>query len=112
MAGKWAKPHGHWEWSDDGADVDIASMSADEMFHPPADDGDRWGDWVYSKANQTLTYEPANYEIRLDEVTDTASFVDWLAHLLETKPFMSTTALGDFTQAVDDIVGLRSLMDE
>ena len=38
----------------------------------------RWGDWVYDKELMTLTNMKYDYEIDLEEVSDSAAILDWI----------------------------------
>ncbi len=108
MAGKWAKPHGHWEWVSD--ELGTAFDPAIFLTRPKADTGDHWGPWVYNAEQRLLTYRDGRdeYEIPLDRIDSATSFVEWLAQL-EEKGWVPESGLGHFVHAIRDLVGLRKL---
>lgn len=106
----WSKKSGHWK-REEATTGDIARWDPKELFErPAAETGDHWGKWVYNKTHHTLYFDPSNinYEIRLKEIHTAEELADWLAQLSE-KTWMTAADFGDFLEAIDDFIGLRSL---
>ena len=104
----WTKESGHWTWDEQGA------RSGDDVVakKPQPSTGDHWGRWVYDRDLRTLTFDAKSrnrYEVRLDHLQTAVDFVDCLVGL-RSKDSLGRTDLGDFLEAVDDVVGLGSYL--
>lgn len=108
MAG-WHKPHGHWEAkrTPGRLTVSLAELGGDA---PPADHGDRWGNWVYSAESLALEHRDAHdhwdYEVDLERCETSAAVLDWIVQC-SYKPWITHQDLGDLIEALDDLFGLQ-----
>lgn len=75
--------------------------------------GQKWGLWTYDAQLQTLTITigAMDYEIPVDEIkqSPTSELPDWLAQLAD-KTWMTPEHMGNFVYALNEIIGLRSLI--
>jgi hypothetical protein len=66
-------------------------------------DGASWGNWRLDAETLTLVLEsPSYYEIRLDEITDSAQMLDWIFQI-QTKSWATNDVIGNLIRAFDDI---------
>ena len=81
------------------------------MKKPEAETGDSWGRWVYDRELRTLTFDPEGsaYEVRLGHLRTAVDFVDCLVGL-RSKDGFARPDLGDFVEAVDDLIGFGSYL--
>jgi hypothetical protein len=65
----------------------------------------QWGDWRHDKATNILTYGPARYNIRLNEIDSSAAMLDWIFQILP-KNWKGDKAkiMFDLLQAFDDLL--------
>lgn len=67
-------------------------------------DGTAWGDWHLETSNLTLVLKSGrhNYEIDLEEITDSAHMLDWIIQL-RMKAWVTNDIIGDLVSAFQDI---------
>lgn len=67
-------------------------------------DGHSWGIWTIRKSSLSLdlTSRQHSYQIRLDEINDSAAMLDWIFQLL-MKSWFTDQMLGDLLRAFEDI---------
>lgn len=65
----------------------------------------RWGDWRYNPNSFTLTYLPHGYEVNLEECTDSAHVLDWIAQIASKT--WGTKAVGSFVLALNELLYLQ-----
>ena len=69
----------------------------------------RWGNWVFNKDDNTLDFCSSTnytYYIDLDECTNSAQILDWIAQVSH-KLYMTSTDIGNLVKALDDIFNLQ-----
>ena len=70
--------------------------------------GMRWGDWQLhadsERSSYTLLLESGlhHYEVRIDEITDTAKMLDWIFQL-RMKTWVTNDIMGDLLSAFLDL---------
>jgi hypothetical protein len=65
-------------------------------------DGFSWGNWKLDAGTLTLVSESPSYEIRLDEITDSAEMLDWIFQI-QMKTWATNDVIGNLIRAFDDI---------
>ena len=67
-------------------------------MQPPVD-GKSWGSWTFDLKTLTLAYKGEHrYEVRLDEISDSAEMLDWLMQL-QMKTWTTTEDIGQLVHA-------------
>ena len=67
----------------------------------------RWGDWVYDKELMTLTNLKHDYEIDLEEVSDSAAILDWIFQVFN-KEWNDPIAVYHLLEALEDLLNPQS----
>ena len=67
----------------------------------------RWGDWVPDWEHLTLTNQRENYGFDLERFKTAALMLNMIVQV-RTKPYMSTTDVGDFVAGLDDLFAIQS----
>ena len=67
---------------------------------------DRWGRWTLDAEHLVLCHEEG-YEIELERFSSAAPMLDMIVQV-RNKVFMTTTDVGDFVAALDDIFDIQS----
>lgn len=63
-----------------------------------------WGRWTLNPNNACLETQNPTYQIPVDEMTSSASILDWIFQIQE-KTWASSQDVGDLVEAVADILG-------
>lgn len=68
-----------------------------------------WGSWIFDVSRLVLYWGrgPYPYEIDLEDCTDSAQVLDWIAQLSH-KQWCSAADIGDLVRALDDIFDLQA----
>jgi hypothetical protein len=104
-------------------DFNETNGAFDETFNEPPDenrgrregiwlkDAIHWGDWQYDENRRVLDCFDEErrclYYVKLSGMTK-SEFIDWLAQLSE-KSWMTSLRLGNFLEAIDEIISLRTM---
>ncbi len=65
----------------------------------------KWGNWTYDANHFVLRHEPYDYEINLDQCTDSASVLDWIAQIAGKG--WDAVDVGQLVFALDEIFHLQ-----
>lgn len=63
-----------------------------------------WGNWTLNPNNACLETRNGTYQIPVDQMTNSASILDWIFQFRE-KTWASSQDVGDLVDAVADILG-------
>lgn len=74
-----------------------------EFRAPVPEHGNTWGGWEYNAKVRVLTYLPEDYEIDLEECTDSAETMDRIFQIAG-KGWGTPQVLGDLVQAIQDLL--------
>lgn len=104
----WEKRDGHWqEVHVLGEDVSFGEPSS--LQRPPAENGDRWGNWVYDSEDKTLTHRHDGYSVRLPAIRTAEDFTDWVWKVSTKSNLITPEDIGNLVRAIDYIVDLNRL---
>ena len=63
-----------------------------------------WGKWKLNPNNACLEIDNGAYQVPVDEMTDSASILDWIFQISE-KTWATSEDVGNLAKAISDILG-------
>jgi hypothetical protein len=96
MMKKKAKPTGNFSTLEQFVGREIRRRK--ELKRSP-----RWGEWRLNAKALTLTHSQTNYEISLDEMTDSAQILDWVFQI-QAKAWATPDTVSSLLDALADLL--------
>ena len=69
--------------------------------------GNRWGEWIFDRDLMTLTNVKHDYEIDLEEISNSAQILDWLYQVFN-KGWGNPLAIYHLLEAFEDLLSPQS----
>jgi hypothetical protein len=67
-----------------------------------------WGNWKFGKYDLTMKHNQYCYCVPLTDMDTPENILSWILHLVGNKIWITEQDIGNFVQAIDDILNLKA----